>query len=67
MVLSKGHEVVGRGFSRLSRDAARAANRGEELGNPNRVRRFPGNTTWIGRQIRLLGTTEGTRIDTRVR
>jgi transketolase N-terminal domain/subunit len=38
MVLSKGHEVVGLGYSRLSRDAA-IADRGEESGNPNRVDR----------------------------
>jgi predicted RNA-binding protein with PUA domain len=39
MVLSKGHEVVGLGYSRLSRDAASVADRGEESGNPNRVDR----------------------------
>jgi hypothetical protein len=37
MVLSKGHEVVGSGYSRLSGDAARVMDRVEELGNPNRV------------------------------
>jgi hypothetical protein len=39
MVLSKGCEVVGPGYSRLSRDAARVTNRGGESGNPNRVDR----------------------------
>jgi hypothetical protein len=39
MVLSKGREVVGLGYSRLSGDAARVMGRGEELGNPNRVHR----------------------------
>jgi hypothetical protein len=37
MVLSKGHEVIRLGYSRLSGDAARVADRGEESGNPNRV------------------------------
>jgi hypothetical protein len=37
MVLSKGHKVVGPGYSRLSGDAARVTNRGEESGNPNWV------------------------------
>jgi hypothetical protein len=39
MVLSKGHKVVGLGYSRLSRDAALVTNRGEESGNPNQVDR----------------------------
>jgi hypothetical protein len=39
MVLSKGHEVVGLGYSRLSGDAVRVADRGEESGNPNWVDR----------------------------
>jgi hypothetical protein len=37
MVLSKGHEVVGPGYSRLSGDAARAVDRGEKSSNPDRV------------------------------
>jgi hypothetical protein len=37
MVLSKGYEVVRPGYSRLSKDAARVTDRGEESGNPNRV------------------------------
>jgi hypothetical protein len=37
MVLSMGHEVVGPGYSRLLGDAVRAADKREELGNPNRV------------------------------
>jgi hypothetical protein len=36
-VLSKGHEVVGLGYSMLLGDAARVADRGRELDNPNRV------------------------------
>jgi hypothetical protein len=39
MVLSKGLEVVGPGYSRLSGDAARVTDRVEESGNPNRVNR----------------------------
>jgi hypothetical protein len=39
MVLYKGHEVVGLSYSRLSGDAARAADRGEESGNRSRVGR----------------------------
>jgi hypothetical protein len=37
MVLSKGHEVVGPGYSRLLGDAARATDKGEETGNLGRV------------------------------
>jgi hypothetical protein len=37
VVLSKGREVVRLGYSRLLGDAARVADRGEGLGNPNRV------------------------------
>jgi hypothetical protein len=37
MVLSKGHKVIRLGYSRLSGDGARAADRGEESGNPNQV------------------------------
>jgi hypothetical protein len=36
-VVYKGREVVGPGYSRLSRDAARVACSGGESGNPNRV------------------------------
>jgi hypothetical protein len=39
MVLSKGHEVVLSGYSRLLGDAARVMDRGEELGNTNLVDR----------------------------
>jgi hypothetical protein len=39
MVLSKDHEVVGPGYSRLSGDATRVTDRGRESGNPNRVDR----------------------------
>jgi hypothetical protein len=38
-VLSKGCKVVGSGYSRLSGDAARATDRGEELGNLSQVGR----------------------------
>jgi hypothetical protein len=38
-VLSKGHEVVKQGYSRLSGHAARATDRGGESGNPNWVDR----------------------------
>jgi hypothetical protein len=37
--LSKGREVVGPGYSRLSRVAVRVADRGRESDNPNRVGR----------------------------
>jgi hypothetical protein len=39
MLLSKGHEVVGMGYSRLSGDAAIVVDTGGESGNPNRVHR----------------------------
>jgi hypothetical protein len=38
-VLSKGCDVVGPSYSRLSGDDARVADRGGESGNPNRVDR----------------------------
>jgi hypothetical protein len=37
MVLSKGREVVGTGYSRLSGDAARVTDRGRESNNTNQV------------------------------
>jgi hypothetical protein len=39
MVLSKGHKVVGPGYSGLLGDATRVTDRGEESGNPNQVDR----------------------------
>jgi hypothetical protein len=39
MVLSKGHEVVGLGYARLSGDATSVMDGGEEWGNPNLVDR----------------------------
>jgi hypothetical protein len=52
MVLSKGHKVVGSGYSRLSGDAARATDRGGESGNPNwvdQVHREYDMDRWIDR------------------
>jgi transketolase N-terminal domain/subunit len=37
VVLSKGHEVVWLGYSRLTGAAAKVTNRGEISGNPSRV------------------------------
>jgi hypothetical protein len=37
VVLSKGREVVGPGYSRLTSDAATVTDRGENLGNPSLV------------------------------
>jgi hypothetical protein len=52
VVLSKGHEVVGLGYSRLSGAAAEVMHKGEDSGNPNRVNRvskteqcYPSNRT----------------------
>jgi hypothetical protein len=39
VVLSKGHEVVGLGYSRLSGAAAEVMHKGENLRNPNQVNR----------------------------
>jgi hypothetical protein len=50
MVLSKGREMVGPGYSRLSGDAASVADRGEESGNPN----------WVGRVHRKYDTDRRT-------
>jgi hypothetical protein len=37
VVLSKGREVVGPGYSRLTCAAAKVMDKGENLGNPSRV------------------------------
>jgi hypothetical protein len=39
VVLSKGHEVVRSGYSRLAGAAAKVTDRGENLGNPSQVNR----------------------------
>jgi hypothetical protein len=55
MVLSKGHEVVGPGYSRMSGDVVRVTDRGRELDNPNRVGWVPQDygmdrrTDWVTR------------------
>jgi hypothetical protein len=55
MVLSKGHEVVGPGYSRMSGDVVRVMDRGRELDNPNRVGWVPQDygmdrrTDWVTR------------------
>jgi hypothetical protein len=63
MLLSKGHEVVGTGYSRLSGDAAIVADTGGESGNPNqvdRVRREYDTYRWIDRATReSLGNRNG--------
>jgi hypothetical protein len=61
-----GHEVVGPGYSRLSGDATRVADRRGESGNPNRVDQVHQNTTQISEQIRLLRTAMVTATDTRI-
>jgi hypothetical protein len=82
MVLSKGHEVLGPGYSRLSGDAARVSDRGEESGNPNRVHweydtdrqidrvtwdsRVTGMDTRVSGQTGLLRTARVTRTMTQV-
>jgi hypothetical protein len=64
MVLSKGHEVVRLGYSRLSRDAARVVDIGGESVTPIGLTGFAGNTTRIGGQIMLLETARVTRMNT---
>jgi hypothetical protein len=60
MVLSKGREVVRLGYSRLSGDAARVADRGEESGNCNQVDQvcweydMDQQTDWV---LRIAGVT----------
>jgi hypothetical protein len=53
VVLSKGHEVVEPGYSRLSGAAAEVMHKGENTGNPNRVnqvskteQRYPSQVKW---------------------
>jgi hypothetical protein len=48
MVLSKGHEVVGSGYSMLSGDDVRVADRGEESSDLAGLTMFTGNTARIG-------------------
>jgi hypothetical protein len=52
MVLSKGCEVVGPGYSRLSGDATRVTDRGGESGSPNRVDREYDTDRWTDRVTR---------------
>jgi hypothetical protein len=75
MVLSKGCEVVGLGYSRLSGDAARVVDRGRESDNPNRVGRVRQEydtdrwTDWVtrgGRGIRDGGSGQQADRVTRV-
>jgi hypothetical protein len=58
MMLSKGHEVVGSGYSRLSVDAARVVDRGEESGNPNWV-------DWVHREYDMDQQTDRVTQDSR--
>jgi hypothetical protein len=61
MMLSKGREVLGLGYSRLSGDAARVTNRGRESDNPNWVGRVcweydtDRRTDWVTWGIRVTG------------
>jgi hypothetical protein len=55
-VLSKGREVVGSGYSRLSGAAAEVMHKGEDPGHPNWVnrvskteQRYPSRVNWIDR------------------
>jgi hypothetical protein len=64
VVLSKDCEVVGPGYSRLSGDVARVADRGGESGNPNRVDRVHREYDTDQWQIGLLGTVGVTGVDT---
>jgi hypothetical protein len=66
MLLSKGREVAGPDYLRLSGDVARVADRGEESGNPNRVDRVHKEYNLDRRQIRLLRTARVTGMNTRV-
>jgi hypothetical protein len=68
MVLSKGHEVVGLGYSRLLGDATRVPDKGGESAKSNWVDRIGGQirllrtagvtgmAVWLSRQIGLLGS-----------
>jgi hypothetical protein len=56
VVLSKGHEVVGPGYSRMSGAAAEVMHKGENSGNSNRVnqvskteQRYPSRVKWTDR------------------
>jgi hypothetical protein len=60
MVLSKCHEVVGSGYSRLSGDDARATNRGKDPGNLSRVGQEYDMDRWIDRVTRdIRGNRDG--------
>jgi hypothetical protein len=54
VMLSKGHEVVGPGYSRLTSAATKVTDRGENSGNPNRVNQvskteqhYPSRVNWV--------------------
>jgi hypothetical protein len=65
-VLSKGREVVGPGYSRLSGDAARVVEKEKSQVTLSGLTEFTGNTTRIGGQIGLLGIIRVTGMDARV-
>jgi hypothetical protein len=58
MVLSKGHMVVRPGYSRLSGDVARVADRGGESGKPNQV-------DWVCREYDMDRQTDRVTWDSR--
>jgi hypothetical protein len=60
-VLSKGHEVVGPGYLRLSGNAARVTTRGGESGNPNRVDRVRQEYDTDRRTDRVTRDSRGNR------
>jgi hypothetical protein len=66
MMLSKGHEVVGLGYSRLSRDAARAADRGKSWVTLTGTAEVTGMDTQVGGQTGLIGTARLTKTMTQV-
>jgi hypothetical protein len=51
VVLSKGHEVVGPSYSRLTSATTKVTDRGENSDNPSRVSRVnqDNNTDWVSR------------------
>jgi hypothetical protein len=62
VVLSKGHEVVELGYSRLSSAAAEAMHKGENLGNLNRVsnteQRYRSRVNQTDRVSQICWTTD---------
>jgi hypothetical protein len=70
VVLSKGCEVIGPGYSRLSGAATEVMHKGENSGNPNRVNRVSKieqcYSSWVNRTDQVSQIDRDSRLDQRI-